>query len=1411
MSDVTEPVVGGVEEESLSTAQEAIPVPYIAGTRKVGVHWISNTYNQRSKEVSPEDLSDATSKKAGDISTGVYDYYGSIAAAVCMGSVDTLVSISFDGETVWAGNIERSLSPDPFVGTIVGYGTFKFYWGTDDQILESTSILKKDNNDKGEDHPDYKGTAILELIDILFGREKVTAPNVEIVVSRTPVQSLVEPLEGSLIDGQSNPVCAVLELMTNKRYGLGMDTTQFDQTSFRATANAIYLNSDLMYCSPFLNEQSALREVLAEMLNVSDSFLVWRNADAKIHAGHWSHGVSLTEAEVSALPSVVFEDMTESPDLESESWSGLPTGYIINFSDREKLYNRSSEKFEDLSLVGLVGQQSLRTLSRLWITRREQATAHATERVKTDSRPKLGGQLALRRRSADALNVGDLFKLDIDIEPSDTTTTTQICRVLEKSYEQVGAVGVFFLAETNLVPLTYTPDIVPPIDDAAAFPEPNAFVYTRPMEMPPSLSNTEYGIAVLAQRADNMTVGFGVLYDPVELTGSFPAVGSQRTFAVRASLEYAFADTDIVPTINTSVSNPLDLENFDFTPGDVSASADQFLLVLAEIDAGQIKNDASGFAEMEILSVRDMTLVAPYQYEVSAYRGRFSTGQRSFSAGAEAWLVRKASLNIYTHPDFSSKASSQEEIYFKTTPFNIFKTRDITKDPDPSVAFNFPVNRFFAPTITIDPADPGTPYAGVPYVVEGHIDDQDGDLSFWSVSYRVTGTGEQNEIVVAGGPIENTTQYNFKVPITFGVLDIGVGYDIIIRAKDSTTFIDSYVEETLTKTVQVAEAGLTLPPTDLATTGTVTADAMLRVIWLSWTAPLDVSKLEYFEVQRATDALMTDAEIIGTTGGEFFVANVDEGTLYYFQVRSRDVSGNFSAWTTAVSGNARLLIEDGDVLQITSAKIASLEAGKITTGTLSTTEMTLNSGSAAIQSSNFDSANGFKIDGLGDAAFSNLEVRGNAVVGTGADGLMFGQFSGSGAGVYVESPTTLDIDTSAHDIVRLYIKREASASDFNASIWFTTTGSSGWSSDKSVSFVTTGSESDFITVDIDMTTATSGAWGVTNLQAIRIYPASGEDTGDFYIGYVRIINEFSSVLYSWDFITTLDNWTATGTSTFSWAVGAQNTLQSANFVEGVSGWRIKGNGQAEFYQVSIYGSVALPQVFAGAAELVSGEEYSYLASVTLTISTTAGTTAYYRTDGLVPSGLPSEVVPASNQITLTSQSQLRVVAFEDTTSRSSDTFSAGILVSVPVLLNSLGTSGMYIRSFKDSSDRIIVGIGTDPSVISTWSYLDKATFKDVLGNPFGYQYGETTTTPWAPGSASFPKVWFCFASGSSISTRIGYWYYQDPDIFSSSSQMTGDIGSSVKVYSDNDANDLVATYSLSSGTFDTNDYPDVFA
>ncbi|HSM84613.1 MAG TPA: hypothetical protein VLT16_00620, partial [Candidatus Limnocylindrales bacterium] len=120
-------------------------------------------------------------------------------------------------------SIKRSEQPNPYAFTIPNRGHAYFYWGTDNQTLRVGGVLSKN------DHPAYRNQALIELEGFLFGIERTTAPNVEVVVRKAPAQTIVVDAAADLdVDGQANPAVVALELMTNPLFGAGLDPGMFD-------------------------------------------------------------------------------------------------------------------------------------------------------------------------------------------------------------------------------------------------------------------------------------------------------------------------------------------------------------------------------------------------------------------------------------------------------------------------------------------------------------------------------------------------------------------------------------------------------------------------------------------------------------------------------------------------------------------------------------------------------------------------------------------------------------------------------------------------------------------------------------------------------------------------------------------------------------------------------------------------------------------------------------------------------------------------------------------------------------------------------------------------------------------------------------------------------------------------------
>jgi hypothetical protein len=257
--------------------------------------------------------------------------------------------------------------------------------------------------------------------------------------------------------------------------------------------------------------------------------------------------------------------------------------------------------------------------------------------------------------------------------------------------------------------------------------------------------------------------------------------------------------------------------------------------------------------------------------------------------------------------------------------------------------------------------------------------------------------------------------------------------------------------------------------------------------------------------------------------------------------------------------------------------------------------------------------------------------------------------------------------------------------------------------------------------------STVTGWDGT-IKQLRFDPTDTTESGTFRIGFVRLENSIGGILKSWDFSWDVEGWTANANvDDFRWLPGDLNLFQSANYVPGVSGWAIKGNGLAEFWNINIYGTVPAPKLYVGGAEVTGG---AYVGFVDVQILASSGTTAYYRTDGQVPSGDPSEAVPVSGIVNVTSNQTLIVIAFEDSTNRPSDIVYAPFTVSLPLAANPRAPvfDQVWIRSYIDIP-YCRCGYQGDYVGLPSFTSVSKSVYYNLSGIADGFVYKFATQPP----------------------------------------------------------------------------------
>lgn len=551
--------------------------------------------------------------KGGGSGSKIYDYYGTIAGVVCAGPVDELVSIIVDGRTVWptapawnAGqvlligdlrkwlgvvwkatqshttsnlnkppasthwvrySVVRTVGPsasNPYPLTVDGYGAAYLYWGTDDQILDASgeAILAANG------HPGYRRQCFLVLKAFLFGRERTSAPNVEVIVRRKPNQTMVTGDPAALTDGQANPVAAMADLYTDRVFGAALTIDAPggpDSTTWQSAATAIQSNIDEAGISPVLTQAKSLRQITADILAYCDGWVRF-SAAGEIEAGRFPHNAA--PPAFTAATTIDYHDLIDEVSYTADGWATTFNQTQVKFNDRERSYKDGSVSVVSGYNYTVTGEPRTAKLDRPWITRRSQASEHAAEYQKIVSEPKLSGSLVVRAEKASSIRPGDLFLLT-----HDALSISIICRCIGKDLAQppAGRATIRFDSDRASAPVPFAPTGAP--DEGSAYPDNETLSLQQFFQPPPSMFSSDNDAAVvpLIARSSTVTIGANVWLRKDDASG-FYDIGSIEQFAIHGTIQASwpyYSRATATRSRSTNVATVTTSAAHNLTTGDV--------------------------------------------------------------------------------------------------------------------------------------------------------------------------------------------------------------------------------------------------------------------------------------------------------------------------------------------------------------------------------------------------------------------------------------------------------------------------------------------------------------------------------------------------------------------------------------------------------------------------------------------------------------------------------------------------------------------------------------------------------------------------------------------------------------------------------------------------------------------------
>lgn len=699
----TKKLPANINHDNLSTNQEAIQVPYLAGVQKISLIWVTPVYNATIKAVS-------SSTGKGSTSVTGYKYGGDLAGLVCLGPLDVIYMVLFDSDIVWppvsatpdgspvqfqTAGFFRAGGHDVDSITIKRCDSCRIYWGTETQQPSLDAVLKPRGTPPGgptfnprdpstwpnspalggeqtfdsevagdvspkkghyDKHPDYLGQCVMVFQGMHFGQGRNSAPSVSVIVGRAT--SWFSGGSTTLDLAGVTPAGPIFEALTNQRYGGEFSEAQLDATSFGVLATAL---ADFPL-SPLVTTVTSLRAFLSSMNGYYDGWL--RQISAIISAGLFTHG----NVDTSGLPHVTNDDLTKEPDLKSAGFEGTFNYFSVVYPNRHRFFKDDVARETNIANRNAVGETRPTSQRMPWIIDDQLAEQFVSQYAFIGSQTVIAGTMEIKRERLDALGIaiGGRFFYD---SPNFSRSFVMRCQDVEYPADKDGTVKLGVESERGLWPAAYL--TAPPIKNPDFIYKPDDVTHARILELPIGLrTDVAPQIAILAKRPNVQIIGFNA-HASVDGT-TYSQVAPQMHFAAFGVLGVNYA---IGANPDISVGMFVDLYGVDLDS------------VVSQSD--QQRDDANLllFIDNEIMSVGAVVAVGAGRYQILGERGLYNSVIAAHTAGAQVWFMLRSLL----YPISNANFIAGNLLHFKFQPYTELELFDISGATVYDYTFTTPV------------------------------------------------------------------------------------------------------------------------------------------------------------------------------------------------------------------------------------------------------------------------------------------------------------------------------------------------------------------------------------------------------------------------------------------------------------------------------------------------------------------------------------------------------------------------------------------------------------------------------------------------------------------------------------------------------------------------------------------------
>ena len=595
---------------------------------------------------------------------------------------------------------------NPQKSTTETHGDFYLYWGESTQTLDTTNEVIFAANG----HPPYRWKTTLMLRRFLFGTERTSAPKVQAILGRKPIQTVITGT-AALLDarGCANPFACLAELLTHPVWGVD-ENLALDATSWQAAADWALANSAWTYISPLVTRAESIRALAGELLMHCDGWVRW-NESGEIEAGHWPHDTaapSFTDATT-----VNYTDLANGEEMEWDSnlWDDTSNRVTVAYSDAQHAYQTVPAVATNGWNRTATGRIKEVKMDFPHVTDRAQALFLANHLSQLNGDLKFGGTLKLRIDKPD-IQPGELFLLT-----HDAVSLTRVCRCTDKSFTAAPSeqVAITYELERGIAQSAYQPT---PADIAGTqLPRPVPVDQFQIIQLPADRdlnAGNPFTVACLASRANEVTTRLDVFLKKADASAYFP-LGGQTRFAVAGVVQATYSvytdgsggpeiedDTKHLSVTLATRTDAGDLDTALATQTEDAVNDNALLCVVLKAGSPSI---------IEICTVREMS-ASGGNYNLKLRRSRFGTlqggdGTSDWSVNDLVFILPRDGLIAYSTPSFATFAAAGDAADFRLVPSSAWATGDVgdlydasTNPTGITLAISFTFADPFAPTIT---------------------------------------------------------------------------------------------------------------------------------------------------------------------------------------------------------------------------------------------------------------------------------------------------------------------------------------------------------------------------------------------------------------------------------------------------------------------------------------------------------------------------------------------------------------------------------------------------------------------------------------------------------------------------------------------------------------------------------------